>query len=110
MFERQGKSEYQAIFNIRGQLYNAATRLCPAARETERQLLLQALELNPGHLLCDAAAGGGYLAERAAEVLPPAHIFCTDPSFELVRDLDPHFSRVVSAIERIPLPDGCMDR
>jgi ubiquinone/menaquinone biosynthesis C-methylase UbiE len=110
MFQRQAKSDYQAIFNIRGDLYNAATRLCPGARETERQLLLNALKLDPQHLLCDAAAGGGYLAERALDVLPADRIVCIDPSFELVRDLKPCFSRIVSAIEHMPLPDGCMDR
>src|SRR5687768_12367364 len=110
MFETERRNEYQAIFQMRGDLYNAANRLCPSARETERSLLLDLLDLRAGHILCDTAAGGGYLADGAAKRLPGGHILCLDPSVELARGLNPAYARMVAAIDRIPLRDASIDR
>ena len=102
--------EYREIFDKRGDRYNRANRLCPHARETERQLLLDLLRLSPEHVLCDAAAGGGYLAEAAARTIPPGRIICVDPAHAFAREIDPRFPRLIASIERVPLRDRSVDR
>lgn len=103
-------NSYQAIFQARGGSYNAANRLCPGARETERALLLHYLELQSGQLLCDAACGGGYLADGASRTLDPQRILCVDPSITLMRALDPRYPRLVAHLNRIPLRAMSVDR
>lgn len=110
MFATDLPDTYQAIFQARGASYNAANRLCPDARETERALLLRDLDLRPDSRLCDAAAGGGYLADGAARVLPAAQIVCVDPSTVMLHDLNPAYLRVAAPLDRLPLPAASVDR
>lgn len=104
------RDSYQEIFQERGRSYNAANQLCPEARETERALLIDYLQLEPDHLLCDAACGGGYLADAASQVLGVQRIICVDPSAVLISALDPRYPRLVAHIDQIPLRADSVDR
>lgn len=104
------RDPYQAIFQERGRSYNAANQLCPGARETERALLLRYLDLDASNLLCDAACGGGYLADAASRTIAPERIICVDPSSVLMRGLDPRYQRVVAHLDHLPLQDRSVDR
>ena len=43
--------------------FNAANRRCPKARETERRLLIDRLDLRSGLVVLDTGSGGGYLID-----------------------------------------------
>jgi len=101
---------YGSIFEARGSSYNDATRLCPDARARERELLIERLAPRAHHRVCDAPAGGGYLAEGLAERTPPARIICIDPSRRFVRGVDAAFTRIVAPLEALPLADDSVDR
>lgn len=106
----QDNQDYRPIFEQRGHHYNSANKLCPTARITERQLMLDRLNLAPGITLCDMAAGGGYLADGATQCIRHADVLCLEPSFEFARGLDPRFVRIVADMHALPLPDRHVDR
>jgi ubiquinone/menaquinone biosynthesis C-methylase UbiE len=101
---------YQEIFSARGGDYNRAMRLCPAARETERRLLLDALDARPGDLVCDVPAGGGYVAEGVEALGSGAAVICVEPAAPFARGIPSRFSRVVSTLDRISLRARSVDR
>ena len=101
---------YESIFEARGGSYNAATRLCPTARSTERQLLIDRLAPSASHRICDAPAGGGYLAEGLAGRVPAEKIVCVEPSPAFIAGVDPAFSRIVSKLAPLALASGSVDR
>ena len=101
---------YREIFTARGSHYNRAMRLCPAARETERRLLIDLLDLRPGDLVCDVPAGGGYVAEGIEAHGLGAAVVCVEPAAPFARGIAPHLRRVVSALERIALEEASVDR
>ncbi len=91
--------------------YNDANRAHPDARAAERRLLLDRLRLAPGLTLCDAGAGGGYLAEGALELIgKPDCIICVENSPSFLDTIDQRFNRVLSSLARIDLPGGSVDR
>jgi SAM-dependent methyltransferase len=103
--------DYAEVFNVRGSSYNEACRRCPQARETERSLLIQRLDIEPGHRICDAPAGGGYLAE-GIERLHGNHqeIVCIEPARGFINGIDPRFSRVGSSLTHLALKSNTIDR
>ena len=52
---------YEQIFLKRADAYQKAMELFPRARDLEFQLAVSAADIKPGHTVCDAPAGGGYL-------------------------------------------------
>ena len=54
---------YEALFSQRGSVYDRAMRRFPLARAQEFQQLVQAVPLQPGMLVADVPAGGGYLRQ-----------------------------------------------
>jgi len=92
-------------------LYNTANASFASARETERQLLIDQLGLRPGITICDAIAGGGYIAEGIWQVLDgDCHIICVENSENFCKSIDPKFERIVSSLSDIQLPDASVDR
>jgi len=104
-------SQYEEIFNQRGHLYNRACQRYPQARETERKLLLDLLDLQPGLVVCDAPAGGGYLADG---IMPPTgehlRIVCVEPSPIFAKGIPPRFERVVASLHSLTLATHSVDR
>jgi len=101
---------YTEIFTARGSHYNRAMRLCPAARETERRLLIDRLELRRGDLVCDVPAGGGYVGEGIEARGLGAAVVCVEPAAAFARGIARHFRRVVSALDHIALEEASVDR
>jgi SAM-dependent methyltransferase len=101
---------YQEIFTARGGDYNRAMRLCPGARETERRLLIDLLDLRPGNVVCDVPAGGGYVAEGLEALGRNAAVVCVEPAAPFARGIAARFPRVVSTLDRIALQPGSVDR
>ena len=101
-------SDYTSVFEIRGDLYNQATQLCPTARETERRLLIERLQPRPGEMVIDAPAGGGYLAEGLADW--GARVVCIEPSRHFAGGISDRFPTRVCPLTAIDLPDSNADK
>lgn len=101
-------SEYTEVFDARGGHYNLANRRYPDARREEAEALLEHLALPDASRRpwLDLAAGGGYLAERAAagRILTPA-IAC-DASLSFVLGATAYRARTVSMYDRLPFAEG----
>ena len=102
---------YETIFDTRGDSYNQATAMCPNARYTERQLLLDKLNLKTGLSLCDIPAGGGYVVDGiAAKLRKTMDIICIEPSFNFAQGLHKHHPCIVSKFNFIPFSNNSFDR
>lgn len=72
--------DYKGIFDQRGDSYNTAGAAYPQARAAERDLLVDWLDPQAGDLICDAPAGGGYLAQGLVERCADTKVICVEPS------------------------------
>jgi len=99
---------YKEIFEVRGKSYNLASQLCPAARATERQILLDLLNPTPGEVIIDAPAGGGYLADVifSAGAMP----VCVEPSEQFASSLSSSYLVKISPMTAMPLADLYADK
>ena len=99
---------YPEIFERRGDSYDRAMRLYPAARAQEFQMVLELARLSPGQLVVDAPAGGGYLPKHSPT---PVHwlpvettsVFggaCTHSGVQVLR---------TASLTRLPIADGAVD-
>ena len=101
---------YTRIFEVRGGSYNAAHALVPDARDTERALLLERLDLRPGLAVLDVPAGGGYVADGLRARVGDLSLVCVEPAAAFAAGLDRAHRRVRGALERLPFADACFDR
>ena len=100
---------YRSIFARRGQSYDLAMRLCPAARATEFRHLIEALDPSPGQRILDLPAGGGYLrhwlpAEICYVGQDASHTFARASSFQGVPEA------VCASSASLPFRDHSFDR
>jgi len=100
--------DYQAIFTERGDAYHEAMTRWPAAREEELTLLLRALRPQPGELLVDAPAGGGYLAGWLPPGVRYLAVESAKPFFARCPQ-DARHRRVLCPVSKIELPDASAD-
>lgn len=102
---------YVDIFNERGDHYNEAARIQPRARETERRILIDLLKIERHHHICDAPAGGGYLADGLRPLVPnPRQIACVEPSAVFAAGIDPAYTVHVAPLAALPLSHESVDR
>lgn len=101
---------YARIFEKRGGSYNAAHALAPAARERERALLLERLDLAPGVRVLDVPAGGGYVADGLRAIEPRAHVLCVEPAAQFAAGIRSDFWRARARVDQLPLAAGSIDR
>ena len=106
----RGADAYARIFEVRGGSYNAAHALVPGARETERALLLERLDLRPALTVLDVPAGGGYVADGLRARMRDLSIVCVEPAAAFAAGIDRTHRRVRGAVARLPFADGCVDR
>lgn len=105
------RKHYEDIFNARGHLYNNANRLYPLARRVERDFVLDLLDLETDLTICDAPAGGGYVAMGIDDrTRGRSRIICVEPSANFARGIDPKFPIVIAPLAKIPLDSLSMDR
>jgi len=98
---------YQEIFEIRGHHYNAATAMCPFAREQERNKLFELVNLHAGDIVCDVPAGGGFVAEGIARNFDnQVMVVCVEPSTNFSKAISPKFNVMNTAAHKISVPDG----
>ena len=103
--------DYQDIFSARGNLYNEACASEPRARATERELLVDLLNIDTSSVVVDAPAGGGYVADRIRElVTEPAQFLCVEPSEVFARDISPDYQLCLRVIHDTGLDDASIDR
>lgn len=91
--------------------YNEANERRPAARETERRILIDALDLQPGLDVCDVAAGGGYLSDGIWERMGgDCRIICVENSPEFLASLPERYEKLGCSLSALSLPDRAVDR
>lgn len=101
----------QSYSDERVAIFNQANRQQPEVRESERQHVIQRLYLEPDMTVCDVGAGGGYLAEGIYDAMAGrVKIICVENSESFLDSIDPRFSKVLSSLCRIELPDESVDR
>ena len=104
-------NDYTDIFDRRGDLYNQAEQIQPLARNTERQTLINLLELEPHHIVCDVPAGGGYLADGVRNYLEhPVQVICVEPSRTFAQGIDNAFTVYVAQMNELPIVDNSVNR
>jgi SAM-dependent methyltransferase len=91
--------------------FNEANAAYPRARETERRLLIERLELRPGLRVIDAMAGGGYLTDGIrARFGPAVSVVCVDPARSFAASIDAGFPRLAARLDALPLARGSVAR
>jgi len=91
--------------------FNAANQRCPQARETERRLLIDRLDLHPEMVILDTGAGGGYLVNGFPPfALKTGTIICTDTAEHFIRSIPTPFLGLVCGMDAIALADQTVDR
>ena len=108
--ERQVDS-YVDTFETRGDSYNAASAINESARNTERDLLIQLMDVDKQHVVCDAPAGGGYLADGLRGLLDRSEqLVCVEPSKTFAKPLSPDYTIFNSSISEMPVGEETFDR
>ncbi len=101
---------YEDIFEARGHLYNEAGSRCPQARERERGALLDLLAPVAGEVICDAPAGGGYVADGIrARLGDEVRVICVEPARRFASAINPIFDIRHDAMDALTLEDGSLD-
>lgn len=109
----KGKSalNHHDPFEGRGHFYNSASEFSPLARKTERDLLMELLPLEPGQLVCDALAGGGYLAQGIdKKTRGQVRLICIEPSKSFAQGIALKYRPVIGPVEQMPFHDLSMDQ
>jgi len=103
-------SNYEQTFDLRGHLYNEATLMCPEARAAERDAAIEWLGPKAGQTVCDAPAGGGYVANglrrRFGEAL---RVICIEPSRNFARAISKDFEVFNEPLSATTIPAGSVD-
>lgn len=103
--------DYVDIFEERGDHYNEAALIHPLARDVERRILIDLLEVERHHWICDAPAGGGYLADGLRPLVEdPRQIVCIEPSKTFAAAIDPAYTAYIAPLHALPLSRAPMDR
>jgi SAM-dependent methyltransferase len=104
--------DWKQVWVTRGKDYHSANARFPAAREAERDLLINQLDLHPNQSLLDVAAGGGYLLEKVQQCFGDRiRLLAIEPSEAFASHLPKYVRRLPEgSITQFPLPDGSVDR
>src|SRR3712207_3096631 len=91
--------------------FNIANRRSPQARATERQLLIDRLDLQPGMVILDTGSGGGYLVDGFPQfAVETGTIICTDTAEHFIRTIPQPFIPLVCGMDAIGLAHASADR
>jgi SAM-dependent methyltransferase len=102
--------DYFTTFEARGHRYNAGMSQWPLAREAEREALLRRLGCRPGHIIIDAPAGGGYVADGiAARFNGDVKVVCVEPSAKFAAPINERFTTLITTLHQVPMPAQSID-
>ena len=105
------QDDYLETFETRGDRYNEANLIQPCARLAERQALIDLLCVDRQHIICDAPAGGGSLADGLRSLVEnPQQIICIDPSPAFAHAIDTAYTTHVAPVEAMPIGDDAVNR
>ena len=105
------EDNYRETFDQRGDHYNAAARINPGARDIERTILIKLLDVESDHVICDAPAGGGYLADGLKnKIRKRSNLVCVEPSAKFAQPISSEYTFYNNAISCIPVDDASFDR
>ena len=91
--------------------FNLANRRLPSARETERRLLVERLDLRDGMFVVDTGSGGGYVADSILpEVGAKGAVVCTDTAEHFIASIPDPFLKLVFGMDSFSLRDACVER
>src|SRR6185369_8605549 len=104
--------DWKKVWLTRGKDYHSANAAIPLAREAERDLLIDRLDLHDGQTVLDVATGGGYLLDKVHRRFGDTiRCLAIEPSDAFAANLPPYVSRVKDgSITWFPLPDASVDR
>jgi ubiquinone/menaquinone biosynthesis C-methylase UbiE len=89
------RPDYADVWQKRGSSYNKANSLYPQARERERGILIEGLQILPGQTLLDVSSGGGYLPIKVHETFGDSvRIMAIEPSDIFAAALPDYIQRV----------------
>jgi len=92
-------------------LFNEATARHPLAREAERRVVIDRLELEEGLTVCDVGAGGGYLSDGIrARLGGRCRVVAVENSVVFCESIAPDHERVTSSLSHLALADASVDR
>jgi len=105
--------DYKHIFEARGASSVLAHRMCPGARDNERRLLIDQLDISAAQRVCDVPAGDGFVSDgivkhARSERMP--EIVCVEPTTAFASKIDPLFEVVIAPLDAIELADRSVDR
>ncbi len=104
-------SNYEQTFDLRGHLYNQATAMCPEARASERATVIEWLAPRAGETVCDAPAGGGYVADGLrARFGDSLHVLCVEPSKNFANAIAESFEVFNEPLHATSIATGSVDR
>jgi SAM-dependent methyltransferase len=104
--------DWNETWQVRGKSYHEANARFPHVRDTERDLMIRGLDLEPRLTLLDIAAGGGYHLEKVHALYGDAiKLLAVEPSETFARHLPSYAQRLTqSSITAFELPDASVDR
>ena len=103
-------TDYETTFKRRAREYADACRAFPAARETERRLLVDLLGAGPGDVVLDHPAGSGYFTEGLERGEGGPTLLCAEPVLAFARHIPARFPRMLSGFTRFAVRSGAVDR
>jgi ubiquinone/menaquinone biosynthesis C-methylase UbiE len=91
-------------------LYDYSDPVFPFARAEERQIMIDALDIEPHHVVCDVPAWGGYFAAGLTNIVNRKQIICVEPAAPFANGLDRALTVHRAQPEQLPVADGTVDR
>lgn len=100
---------YEQIFDQRADAYQKAMERYPNARDREFQLAVEAADVKPGDVVCDAPSGGGYLRAYLPGDIRQYLAVETAPDFTACCHLGSQDRIVRSSLTSLDLDDNSVD-
>jgi len=94
----------------RRELYDRSDPVNPRARAEERQVMLDLLAIEPHHVVCDAPAWCGYLADGVTNIVNRKQLICVEPSPRFAAAINSAYTVHCCQPSKLPLPDASVDR
>ncbi len=102
-------TDYQTIFNLRGNSYHQAMAEYPEARDEEFFNIIRLADLQQGQTVCDAPSGGGYLQRYLPCETFEVIALETSKAFHQHCKANGKCHAILTELDNIDLPDASAD-